>query len=533
MDKIIIIVLVLAASFLAADVIEINQPVTVSDEVLSESIEAINTADSIKVETLSDSMLMIAPDSGMIADSIRTATQDSLFVLPDSLLIQVARQDSVLKIDLMKLRAEVDSVIAANEEVNLPFVLLRENFHLYSPNMYPLVMRKNGFSVIPHRVYNYHVLQNNLPMYDAEYLNDVLYFTDPNYKLRSALTFTDFGVGKNDMNHIFASFRKGRIMDIENLNMNIEILAQNGIWMGEYEKSQNVNFHLAYDSKMGSFHYYFFNVNQEIPEMKTWGQTGNLTEETITDHSIKWENKIVDVGLKSEYSKLGTDKRYLTHLLLSKKIVIGESYVRPSFEHILEEGNDRTAINFDQRAKINNFTFSNYVHFTTNEDLFLAGSAEVLLIKNSGVKAVYRKDEYYNKIGAGFYDDYASIIFGMFDGHDFVEVIFQPSFDYKRFRTSFDAKFITSDMHEISLSGETRIDVNHGNAIRLGASWLYAGRSYSIKNAVSFDMFLGLSITKYFEINAIWKNVMDGDMLFDSPAEASRFNFTMKWIFVN
>jgi hypothetical protein len=267
--------------------------------------------------------------------------------------------------------------------------------------------------------------------------------------------------------------------------------------------------------------------------MKTWGQTGNLTEETITDHSIKWENKIVDVGLKSEYSKLGTDKRYLTHLLLSKKIVIGESYVRPSFEHILEEGNDRTAINFDQRAKINNFTFSNYVHFTTNEDLFLAGSAEVLLIKNSGVKAVYRKDEYYNKIGAGFYDDYASIIFGMFDGHDFVEVIFQPSFDYKRFRTSFDAKFITSDMHEISLSGETRIDVNHGNAIRLGASWLYAGRSYSIKNAVSFDMFLGLSITKYFEINAIWKNVMDGDMLFDSPAEASRFNFTMKWIFVN
>jgi hypothetical protein len=533
MDKIILAAILVAASFLVADVVEITKPYVITDEILAENIKEINVTRTIEGIILPDSLTTVIQDSLFAFTSADSLLPEA--VLLDSLPIQLIEQDSLPMINVKKLLSDIDSVIISTKEPFLPMLIHRENFHLYIPFNGYFEIRKNGFTVLPHRVYDFHVIQNNLPMYHTEYKNGVFWFSDPVYSLRSALTFTDFGVGKNDMNHVFSSFRKGRVMDIENLNMNVEILAQNGIWLGEYEKSQNVNFHLSYDTALGRFRYFFFNVNQEIPGIKLYIPVSGTTEETITDHSFLWENKFVDVGLKHEYSKLGSNKRNLSHLLLSKKIYSGNSYVNPMIEYILEKDNNRYILSADQKAEIRNLKFSNYVRYTTAEDHFFAGSAELDLIKDSGVMIFYHKEDYYKKIGAGFQADAFALTFGKIDNKSFTGIDIKSSFDVRKFHNSVNAHIMFSEIQEVSLKAQTGLDVNNDNMIRFGVNALYASDILfaHIPENVSIDMFLGLSITKYFEIDAVMKNVLDVDSLFGIPTESRRFNFTMKWIFVN
>ena len=178
----------------------------------------------IEIETVIDSLEISQP----VKDSLEIPA-DSLAVIEvsaDSIYIPAEEIPDTTGISLKELKQNLEQYLEDTqnnkEKLQFPFILYNENFHLKTPFDPALRFIKNGFTVIPFKVSNLHILQNYNPFFNTEYKRGFTIFSEGNFDLPVAVTESFLCLGEGDMNHAYISFRKGDILGLKNINLKID-----------------------------------------------------------------------------------------------------------------------------------------------------------------------------------------------------------------------------------------------------------------------------------------------------------------------
>ncbi len=127
---------------------------------------------NIEPEVVTDSLRVLLS----IEDSLETAV-DSLAVIEvsaDSIYIPAEVTPDTTGISLKELKQSLDQYLEDiennKEKLQFPFILYNENFHMKTPFDPVLRFIKNGFTVIPFKVSNLHILQNFKPFFNIRFI---------------------------------------------------------------------------------------------------------------------------------------------------------------------------------------------------------------------------------------------------------------------------------------------------------------------------------------------------------------------------
>ena len=466
-----------------------------------------------------------SPDSLLIADSL---------IVADTLQIFQSLNDSITYIDIPKLKGKIDSLILVENTAKplLPFLLYRENFHLFAPFSPDLIVKKNGFSDVSYFTTLAHQIQNNIPFNRFSFDEDVLFFNDITYSLSPALVYTEMALGANDMNHVLATFRKGNILGINSLHANVGFLAQDGFMATDREKSKNLNIHLWSQLSNARIHYFFNNIDQEIPRIKLISNSTTVSEK-ITENSIIFQNKLINLGLKNQSYRLADKTRNLTQLFVSKEINVKSHYFKPEIEYIWED-NKYSIYSLEHCSKIKRLTWQNYI-FYKNEFNF-SSNLYFRVFKQIRLRTLF-KHIYYDKIGMGIDIDKGafSAVIGEMNEKNFAEVSSFRIWNIQKAIIEFQVwmRFYENPVWQRKAKISLQYDIHHGNALILGTDAIYSSEYDSVEYTFQLDAFTGIQITPRFIIMAELKNITNDTYLFGEYNNPIRLNVKMHWMFVN
>ena len=254
------------------------------------------------------------------------------------------------RIDLKLLLAKMNNFLNEKREMEndlfLPHLIYKENFHLSSPFNLNVSIKKNGFSEIPFGIGDLQTVQNNRNIFKTIYKRGNIFYNSWEYSLPAAITETYMGLGDYDMNNIAVSLMKGSIFGIPKFDLQLDFLGEKGKWLGiDNEASQNFHLHLSYDLNFTKIYFDNSIIDQTLPgEKDIDGYLFALNSASYKekDYSIKVENKVIDLGLKYKKTDyIMEDKfykeRYLIQFLAQKKFKIQNHRLDISYEFIFED----------------------------------------------------------------------------------------------------------------------------------------------------------------------------------------------------
>ena len=486
-------------------------------------------------------------------------SSDSLNILTEEEIIDSSGINTIL------LKENVKRTILENKQSKkkmiLPFLCYQEYFHLKSPFEKQFLFRKNGFSIIPFKVSTIHEFQNYVPYYHIHNLESQIFFYQKDYDLPVSLTNSYLALGDYDMDHAFASFQKGKILNIENLNLKFDILTFDGLWFSENEKSKNIDLHLFYALDWGKLHFYHTMIDQEISNKKLteFEEETSVVNEYSTDFSFLLENPLIDVGYLHDNRKIQNEKRKQSQFLLKKYLEYKTHSLTGYFEYFVQnEPADSTFFigNLFHKSEILDFKIGNSCYYQNNDCFLFSSEISRNFYKSLGLIGKYSKkklDIFLEKKGIGFtinpFFMENEIIVGEQRFSEtkklFAEITNFFEIDFSDFTLNFKKWTLFQEANEIlqnypELQSKTYLEfiynLKHNNALKLGISHFYCSDFLAediIKSSSNLDAYFGIQITDRFEIKLDAINLTNSNELFGNSIPGIHFNIGVNWIFVN
>jgi hypothetical protein len=506
-------------------------------------------------------------DTETVIDSIETSqsVKDSLEIPADSLAVIEVSADSIYipaevtpdttGISLKELKQSLDQYLedAQNnkEKLQFPFILCNENFHLKTPFDPNLRFIKNGFTVIPFKVSNLHILQNYSSFFNTELKCGFTIFLEGNYDLPVAVTESSLTLGEGDMNHAFVSFRKGKILGLKNINLKIDYLGQEGQWLSVNEKSRNFNLHLFSSHNWGKIHLYHTTIDQKISTNKLANapelpESKRIKDKT-SDTAILFENNYINFGVRLE------------------------NYIHSSYEYFMNNSNDTNfhLLTLDHHSQIAFLDLGNSGYYQDEENHFFASELEYTVLKGINVVVNYSILKLGNisffqpeeRTGTGFVFDLAFMKTKVIAGKEnlseentyFAETTSFADLHFKRLQLKMKNWTLYRDIEldelptlQSQTSLELILNLEYNNAIKLGLEHVYTSEySYTcdLQDSIvrdkfsNLDAWLAFQVTRRFQIQVDAVNLLDNARLFAYPVSEQlsgpRFNVNLHWIFIN
>jgi hypothetical protein len=526
--------------------------------------------DSLKIN-FPDSLALIPPvDSLLFSSEI-----DSVFSISDSLQSEIAILDSTssdsLYIDTAELRMLLEKHLAKKDSIRknlrFPFLVNSENFHLRTPFNPNMNIIKNCFSIIPFSTSTINTIQNYQPFYNTNCKLGFIDFSNDNYDLPVAVTESFLGLGDIEMNHAFVSFKKGSIIGLENLNLELSYLGQDGVWLGKREQSANLDVHLFYDFKDFRLHGYRTDVDQKIGSNKLYPAPELFViseiKEQISDTALLLENPYLNLGYRTEKIKVDTLKREQVIYLISKELTTTNHSLKSTFEFIdnKSKNTEDKRLTFFHHSNISFFELNNNAFYEGAEDYFIASEFIVSPFVGIGLIAnfqKYGKDSIITlwqeqRIAGGLIWQNRFIKAKLLAGKDniadsnepFLESDIKASFDISNFSINPTNWFLYRNTDSIqipSLQSQTDLEfvlnLEHNNAIKLALNHVFISEyGYVLNSFQNLNARIGFQVTERFNFNFDIVNFLGTEKLFGYPTsetmEGSHFNFNIQWIFIN
>ena len=316
--------------------------------------------------------------------------QDTLNI--ETVVIDTLKEKIDPRLLLVEMNTFLDEKREIEDQLFLPHLIYKENFHLSSPFNLNVRIRKNGFSEIPFATGNLQTVQNNRNIFRTIYKRGNIFYNSYGYSLPVAITETYMGLGDKDMNNISVSLMKGSILGIPKLDMQLDYLGEKGIWQGyENEVIQNFHLHLSYDLDFARIHFDNSMIDQTLPGEKDINNYAYSTESAFNkenEYSITVENKIIDLGLKYKYNDYKIEDKFrkerdLIQVLAQKKIQIPNHQLDLSYEFVSED------------ITINNYSNPDTTLITNDDNSFhiLSGNHESNILGFNIGNTCYFQDE--------------------------------------------------------------------------------------------------------------------------------------------
>ena len=547
--------------------------------VLFITLPVVNWAQNINVqpEAVIDSLEI----SQSVEDSLKIPA-DSLSVIEvsaDSIYIPAEEIPDTTGISLKELKQSLDQYLentqSNKEKLQFPFILYNENFHLKTPFDPSLRFIKNGFTVIPFKLSNLHILQNFKPFFNTKYDRGFTIFSESNYDLPVAVTESFLCLGEGDMNHAFVSFRKGRILGLKNINMKIDYIGQEGQWLSVNEKSRNFYLHLFSNHNWGKIHLYHTTIDQKISTNKLVNAPelpeSKRIKDELSDTAILFENKYINFGARFEKTKTDTSNRDLSELMLSKKLEWGTHYINGNYEYFMNNTNDTNfhLLTLDHHSQIAFLNLGNSGYYQDEENHFFASELEYTVLQGINVVVNYSilKSEnifFYipeERTGTGLTLDLLFLQTEVIAGKEnlseentyFAETTSYADLHFKRLQLKMKNWTLYRDIEldelptlQSQTSLELILNLEYNNAIKLGLEHIYTSEySYTcdLQDSIvrdkfsNLDAWLAFQVTSRFQIQVDAVNLLNTNRLFAYPVSEQlsgpRFNVNLHWIFIN
>jgi hypothetical protein len=458
-------------------------------------------------------------------------------------------------------------------------IVEKEDFHWKTPFNPNIHFTKNGFTYIPYKTSNIHTIQNFIPMHKASYQQGFVDFSWDDYDLPVAFSEVYLGQGDIEMKHAAFNYKKGDVIGVPGINMEIGYVGMDGAWLGKREKSRNFASHLFYDHNWGKVHLYYLNFDQEISSNKLSNppQTLSKIEDDLSEIALKWENPYLDIGFRRENSTVDSLHRHLSQWLISKQIEYKSHSLKASYEYLENSTEDKnfSVFNINHNSDFKLVDFSNRYYHQDKNVFFLASELKSNFVSNFNIGAflekgteesvVYMTPE--NRYGGELFWKSSSINVILQSGEEnidnesnlFIESRLQTNFKIGILNillnnwTIFRGKGIKfSNINPLLPKLQTQsdlelhLDMKHGNFIKLGVSnWFLSEYGYFHDNAesitygsfVSLDAWLAIQITSQFQIKVDAVNLTNAETLYGLSANENlagrHFNFNFHWIFIN
>ncbi|MBC8414951.1 MAG: hypothetical protein H8E11_00815 [Candidatus Cloacimonetes bacterium] len=526
----------------------------------------------IESETVIDSLEIAQP----VKDSLEIPA-DSLTVIEvsaDSIYIPVEEIPDTMRISLKELKQSLDQYLEDvknnKEKLQFPFILYNENFHLKTPFDPGIRFIKNGFTVIPFKISNLHILQNYNPFFNTEYKRGFTIFTESDYDLPVAVSESFLCLGEGDMNYAFVSFTKGKILGLKNINLKIDYLGQEGQWLSVNEKSHNFNLHLFSSYNWGKLHLYHTTIDQKISTNKLVNApelpVSKRIKDKLSDTAILFENKYINVGMKYERLETDTLKREISEVILSKKLEWGTHHINGNYEYFMNNTDDTDfhLLTLDHHSQIAFLDLGNSGYYQDDENHFFASELEYTVLQGINVVvdySIFKSENIFffqpeERTGTGLVFDLAFLKIKAIAGKEnlneentyFAETTSYADLHYNRLQLKMKnwTLFRDIELEELPIwqcqtSLEFILNLEYNNAIKLGIEHVYTSEySYTCDNRDKFsnlDAWLAFQVTKRFEIKIDAVNLLNIDRLFAYPVSEQlsgpRFNVNLHWIFIN
>ena len=479
---------------------------------------------------------------------------DSLLSLPPQEIIA----DSSEKIS-ENLKADIDKLVHSESanELFLSLPIYRENYHLQSAFPLNLYFRKNGFSIFPFRISEVHLLQNYLPFYQMKYTENSLDFTKINYDFPVAFSRTNLGLGDNEMNHAFLSFRKGNILGIKKLHLDFDVLTYDGLWLSEREKATNFNLKLLYDTNLGEFYFFVSSIDENISDyvLSEADSVHSAISEKSSDFTFLFANKIADIGVRHEKNKVGNDERETWQILLKKEIRLKNYRFGISLERFLQpvfSDSAFTILGFRQDSQIAGFDWENRIDYLNREKyeaasilqkaifshFFLQGKYSVYSFSNTlerkGLGWIFKSDLFQNETSFGLQKNSDKNGFYVETRNtanlpiNKISIKLQNRLFFRQAgNDDFFPKWQSKNLFEITGL------LKYENSISLGIKHIFCSEIETESPTNNIDIYLKIGITPKFEIKGEIVNILNREELFGNPLPPTHFIANVKWIFIN
>jgi len=348
-----------------------------------EIVESIPELDSLAIETVYEWEFI----PGLRGDepSIGIVTVEVEF-MPEALFEEIAVVDSV---DRQEILTEVNEYTESRRRFyqdnlnRLNYPLYNENYHLFSWSGHQPYTTLNSFSVIPGYTAPFHLLQYHFPFYRTTLSNHTFDFTTEPYELPVTVIEAYLGTGYLDMDYAHVNLAKNDALDIDDLQLRIGMIMENGYWLENYEKSSNFMMDVYYPFDRIAFRWNSMLVNQDIPKAKfrNPAEPEALTyfSENIAQHSLMIANPYLNLGFRYEslsYKESGQPlkpERELWQLNLNRSFRLDRHSLAVNWEYFWTDVNDFSLAPYlsDKHSDIRKINYSwETDRFEVNSTLF-------------------------------------------------------------------------------------------------------------------------------------------------------------------
>jgi len=530
----------------------------------------------------------ISDSQPALPDSVKLSEIDSLLV--EKQLENVSIED--LEKQLMKV---IEARKSLRSQLNPPLLYSTENFHYYAFSDPYFILQKNGFSLLPHNLKNFHLLQNFQALMLTRFNNGKLEFFQENYQLKIPLTESFLALGDNNMNHAGVWLAKGDVLGARGINLEASYLGQEGDWLGINETSRNFNLHIFKKFILGEVHLNTTLLDQKISTAKllvNYDLEDESVKEKFSDGSLRFLNKYLNLGLRYEDWKLDNDRRKTISALFNKKLSHLSHSLELTYEPLRQTKNTKidhcNIYSLDHLSDFSGFNWHNSARFKNKTDFFLHSKLLIHLSDPLTLKIVFEQNKFntpvgtgtLNKQGIGFKSTDNSINSVLFFGNLNLESLILSETDNYDFVTNYDflelVNLINSEMgryhflvknyiqHNLQYPNsqdypvipewqarstfEFSIDLKNDNAVILGTDHLFYSSlndplgNTKINSGSYFNGYFSLQISKLFQIKIDFINITD-EQLFPYLNDlyqisknynySRHINFSVNWIFVN
>lgn len=506
------------------------------------------------------SYLLLAEDEmpaeiGLVSDSLTTnIQQDSLRVAEAEDISSETKTDSLLDFR-HTLKQSLDKIaLQENLEIPLDFYY-KEDFHLKTAYEQKNYLTINNFTIIDTLRSNLLLLQSYLPFYRQDKLGGQIFLQNSGYDLIVPYTVTYLGLGDEEMNHGFFSFKKGEILGISNLNLETSYLGYAGNWFGINEKASNLDFHLEWNPIFGSIQYNFTNINQDIsPQRSKFVTEKDMIEDLSTSHALVFQNAFIDLGWKQSSSSLDSLGTNYSQFFLSKKVQMAQHQMQLTYEKFFADI-DLQNIRWLHRsswAKLNwhnsgfwqddkqyhYFSEINYQSANFHMGAEISYSSTSLDYRDLLASLGYQASKFslLLKSGERQIDN---------DKWQVSQLNFALTLPWHNYSCILSSRWenqpnAPESLPQNQMISEIALALNlaHENRLRMGLLHTYssnyqqAGKIYLADN---LDFFLKVQITRYFEIYGKLVNIFNNDSMYNQleTIPDRHLNYGVKWLFVN
>ncbi len=462
-------------------------------------------------------------------------------------------------------------------------------------NRTPIII-KNGFLTINEPMNNSLLYQNYIPLYHIEKDNDLFYLNTPLYRERPLLTYTDMGIGSQEIKYANIKFDKDRLLEIDSLNFHAGFFAQDGYSLSIQEKSSNSCLNVNWQNKDYAINLDFLGLNQQFSsERINLVSFPSSQNDVISEHqnqvSLLASSRFIKIGLSNSLHSFSSmsdnhyennENKYLTGTRLKfynndldYSIQFHQSNIK--IDSLKKELNNTYHL-LDHSFNICNLTLKNNIIYKNLSDLYTNNKLSFAINERISLISEYQrqkkeplifgiKNDIYSSSSfkAGFITNY-SILKSEFTAgvendiqtfdlnnnqlHKYEKLIVvniqtETSYSYQDyvFNIYFMNEFNNSEVlnYKAKYVGKSQIKITknllYDNAICAGLDFYYQSSVIAppqiLSSAVVLDTFLGVQITKLFEFKLDFKNMLNTKKYFNDELNPYYIGASIKWNFIN